>query len=220
MKNRCLIFSRVSTKKQDTSRQCEQLKDYCNSMGYTVVATINEIVSGTVKNSDRDGIQQLLEYSKSGQIDRIIVMELSRLSRSPSQTLLLLEQLELMSVSLFVYNLKVETLLENGKRNPVSQILFSIISEFNRAERDCISERVSSGILNYKKKHGTWGRRVNSCKATSAFLKENSKVVKLLNQGYTIRHIATLADRSVNTVLKVKRLITMFSEPLNSSQIA
>jgi len=51
------------------------------------------------------------------------------------------------------------------------------------------------------------GRPLGTTKSKAQLLSENPKVVKLLKAKRSIREVAKLADRSVNTVLKVKRAL-------------
>jgi DNA invertase Pin-like site-specific DNA recombinase len=86
MRNRCVIFVRVSTKdKQSTDRQVNELNQVASSRNLKVVEVIEEKVSGTLKNDQREGIQRLLDLSRKGKYDILLVSEISRLSRNTYQ---------------------------------------------------------------------------------------------------------------------------------------
>ena len=74
-------------------------------------------------------------------------------------------------------------------------------------EREQISERVKSGLRTAKKNGKTLGRRKGDTKSTDKFLKENQKVISLLNRKMSIRETAKLAECSTFTVQKVKKLL-------------
>lgn len=205
----CVTYSRVSTRNQDFSRQSNELLSYCNQMDYNVIEEITETVSGSKKNIERLGIQRILELSRSGLINKVIVLEISRLGRNTSEILNTLETLSNRGVSVVALNLKIETLLDNGNRNPISEILFTIISEFSRIERTLITERVISGIANARNNPNiTLGRPIGSRKKKDVLLKENKKAVALLKQGFSIRQTATLSKRSPALMFKLKHLFT------------
>ena len=58
-----VIYSRVSSEseRQDTERQTEELKDYADRMGYTIVDVYEEKVSGFKKNEQRPIFSKMLE---------------------------------------------------------------------------------------------------------------------------------------------------------------
>ena len=79
---KAVIFVRVSKKEQDYQRQVEDLRAVAQHQGVQVVAEISEKISGAKRNQDRAGIQQLLELSRRGVIQKVLVSEFSRLGRS------------------------------------------------------------------------------------------------------------------------------------------
>ena len=93
------IFTRVSKKSQDTDRQSTELKAYARRQGYQIVASIEEKISGSTKNEQRPLLQQLLSLAAGGQLDKVLVSEISRLGRRTSEVLQILEQLEKWGVS-------------------------------------------------------------------------------------------------------------------------
>ncbi|GAB3637857.1 hypothetical protein GCM10027422_34470 [Hymenobacter arcticus] len=67
-----VIFVRVSKKEQDYQRQVEDLRAVAQSQAVQVVAEIAEKISGAKRNQDREGIQQLLELSRQGAIQKVL----------------------------------------------------------------------------------------------------------------------------------------------------
>lgn len=140
-----VIFVRVSKKEQDYQRQLEDLRAVARSQAVQVVAEIAEKVSGVRRNQERAGIQQLLELSRQGDIQKVLVSEVSRLGRSTVEVLQIVEELTQLGVSIYVQNFGIETLRE-GQRNPVAQFLFTLLAEFARLERETLRERILSGL--------------------------------------------------------------------------
>jgi DNA invertase Pin-like site-specific DNA recombinase len=101
----------------------------------------------------------------------------------------------------------VETIQPDGKRNPMISMLVSILTEFSVMERESLIERTKSGLAQAKRNGTKLGRPFGSKKSREQLLAENPKVVKLLKSNRSIREIAKLADRSVNTVIKVKSVM-------------
>jgi len=66
-----VIFVRVSKKEQDYQRQVEDLRAMAQSQAVQVVAEISVKISGAKRNQDREGIQQLLELSRRGAIQKV-----------------------------------------------------------------------------------------------------------------------------------------------------
>lgn len=79
----CAVYARVSTRKQKDAgsldRQKSRLLDYCGSSGYKVAHVVEDVASGV--NEDRRGLSKLVDLSKKGEIDRIIVEYKDRLAR-------------------------------------------------------------------------------------------------------------------------------------------
>ena len=76
-------------------------------------------------------------------------------------------------------------------------------------EKTTIRQRIKSGYENFRKNGGKVGRKEGFRKDTEAILSEHKDVVKLLKQGYSVRKVMKLTDKSSGTVQKVKRLIEL-----------
>ena len=77
-----IIFIRKSTLIQEYSHQENLLIDVCKKNNYEIIDIIRETISGTKKNEDREGIQQLknLVLQKKPQV--VVCWEISRISRT------------------------------------------------------------------------------------------------------------------------------------------
>ena len=130
------LVVRVSTKEQDYSessdrRQVADLTTYAKRQDYEIVHIIHETGSAT-KRSNRDGgpfdrpeFDNLLDLSRKKSIRKVLVTEFSRLGRRRSETPALMEAITQEGVSIYAHNLGLETLLANGKRNPVAGIVIA-----------------------------------------------------------------------------------------------
>ena len=198
-----VIFVRVSKKEQDYQRQVEDLRAVAQSQAVQVVAEISEKISGAKRNQDWEGIQQLLELSRRGAIQQVLVSEVSRLGRSTVEVLQIVEELTRLGVSIYVQNFGVET-LKNGKRNPVAQFMFTLLAEFARLERETLRERIRSGMDEARRQGIRIGRPVGATEEKVVFLKKYAAVARQLRAGLSVRKTAKLCEVAINTVRKVK----------------
>jgi DNA invertase Pin-like site-specific DNA recombinase len=201
------IFVRVSKQSQDYQRQISDLQAYATRQGYEVVKVISEKISGAADN--REGIAELLELVESGQIQKVLVSEVSRLGRKTSEVLQVVDELTDQGVSIYVQNFGMETLLPNGKRNSAAGIIFTLLAEFARMERETMIERINSGLAEAKRIGKKFGRPEGSTMTQAELLEKYPKVVKLLKQGQSIRNTAAIAGVSSKTVEKVKKAFTV-----------
>ncbi len=105
-----IIFVRVSRRDQDYQRQIQDLRAIAISMDVEVVKEIAEKISGATKNQHREAIQELLKLVHQGQVDKVLVQEVSRLGRSTVEVLQVVEELTDLGVSIYVQNFGIETL--------------------------------------------------------------------------------------------------------------
>jgi DNA invertase Pin-like site-specific DNA recombinase len=136
----------------------------------------------------------------------LLVSEISRLGRKTSEVLKIEEELTDLGVSILVQNYNLETIVK-GKRNPMAQLVFTMLAEFARVERETLIERINSGLEEAKRKGKVLGRKIGTSKDDKLFLKEKKKVVELLKQGQSIRNTAKICDIAPGTVQKVKKLL-------------
>ena len=201
-----VILVRVSKKEQDYQRQVEDLRAVAQSQAVQVVAEISEKISGAKRNQDREGIQQLLELSRRGAIQKVLVSEVSRLGRSTVEVLQIVEELTQLGVSIYVQNFGIET-LKNGKRNPVAQFMFTLLAEFARLERETLRERILSGMDEARRQGIRIGRPAGVTEEKAVFLKKYAAVARQLRAGLSVRRTAKLCDVAINTVRKVKAFL-------------
>jgi DNA invertase Pin-like site-specific DNA recombinase len=201
------ILVRVSTNKQETDRQINELEKVAKDRGWKVAEICEEKISGSAKIEERAALMRALELAQSGSIKKVLVHEISRVARRSSVAHTFVEKLEECGVSLYWHAQGVETLLPNGKRNPSASIMLAILAEMARAEKETLQERIKSGLVNARK-HGTKsGRAIGRPKGTSLeaadFLAKHKDVVKLLREGQSIRHAAKISGKGGSTVQRV-----------------
>lgn len=135
-------YARVSSEKQDLSRQVDEL----TAAGCDRV--VEEKASG--KHGARRPRWEELINADGGQLrsgDKLVVVELSRLGRSTSQLTALLRDLGERGVGLRILNLGIDT------ATPAGELIFTIIAAVAQMERDLIAERTKSA-LDAKRRRG------------------------------------------------------------------
>jgi DNA invertase Pin-like site-specific DNA recombinase len=208
------ILVRVSSEKQLTDRQITELQAYADQKGYEVVEVLRETVSGRADEVERHGLIRAEELAATGKIKKVLVHEISRLSRKNSITHRFIESLETYGVSLYWHSQGIETLLANGKRNPSAGIMVALLSEIARAEVETLRERIISGISEARKKGVKLGRPIGSSIPIQMFLKKHSDIVRLLKDDHSVRNTARITGKGFSTVQRVKAAMEKNRVPL------
>lgn len=198
-----VLFARVSTFAQDYERQVNELTALANQNGWNVVGIFAEKISGAKRNVERTELLRMVEYVEANNVDKIVVTELSRLGRDTLQVLEVIELFNQKKISLYIENYHIETLTEDGKVNPMSQFLITILAEVARMERKTIKERMDSGYQNFRANGGLVGRKQGYRKPDETMKTEYAEEIRLLKKGYSLRNVAKLTHTSVNTLRKL-----------------
>lgn len=202
-----VISTRVSTNIQDTKRQVEELKEFSSKMNFEVVKVFEEKISGAKENNERPVLMEMISFVKENNIDKVLCWELSRIGRNTIEVLKTIKLLNDNKISLYIKNYNIETFDEKGEINPLSQFMIQILTSVSEMERTTIRQRIKSGYEQYRKNGGVVGRKEGYKKSNEDILNDYKDVVKLLKQGYSVRKVMKLTDRSSGTIQKVKKLI-------------
>jgi DNA invertase Pin-like site-specific DNA recombinase len=198
------ILVRVSTLKQENDRQISELQAYADSKGFEVVEICQEQVSGNADESDRHGLHRTEELARAGMIKKVLVHEVSRLARRNSIAHGFIETLGELGVSLYWHQQGIETLLPNGKRNPAAGIMFALLAEMARAERETLSERIKSGLAEARRKGRKLGRPQGTTVCDKELLSKHADIVRRLKEGHSVRNTAKITGKGGSTVQRVK----------------
>jgi DNA invertase Pin-like site-specific DNA recombinase len=200
------LLVRVSTAKQETDRQTAELQAVAAGKGWTVVEVVREQgISGSSKS--RPGLDHVLDLAESGKIRKVLVHEISRVARRNSVAHAFLDRLDDLGVSLYWHAQGIETLLPNGKRNPAAGIMFALLAEMARAEKETLVERINSGLAEARRKGKTLGRPVGSTLPPSSLLTKHADVVRHLRAGHSIRHVAAITGKAKGTVETIRQIL-------------
>lgn len=200
---KAVILARVSTQKQEYERQINELTSYAKSQNLEILKVFANKISGAKKNEERIEIIELIEFVKLEQIDKVLVLEISRLGRNTLEALKVIELLNENKICLYVKNYGIETIDEKGNINPMAQFLITILLEVSRMERTTIKQRMESGYSNYRAKGGVVGRKAGYRKADEQMKNQYVEEIKLLRKGYSLRNIQKITGTSINTLRKL-----------------
>lgn len=207
--DKVVILARVSTDKQDYERQVNELTEFCSKASWNVERIFANKVSGAKKVEERPEIEAMIDFVKANQIQRVVCLEISRLGRNTLEALKVIQTLNENHVSLYVKNYNLETLTD-GKPNPVTSLICTILLEIAQMERLTIKERMASGRSQYIKRcreQGIkMGRPSTYKKSATAYREQYAKEISLLRKGISLRNVSSITGTSVNTLRKIRNL--------------
>lgn len=206
-----VLLCRVSTAGQDYSRQVDELSDFCSKMGWNVRRIFTAKVSGAKKIEERSELTEMLDYIRGNRIDRVCVLEISRLGRNTLEALKVIRLLNDNGVCLYIKNYNLETLGADGKPNPIASMICTILLEVAQMERLTIMERMASGRDRYIAKCRAegikMGRPGTYRKSDERMRTQYTKELGLLKKGISLRNISAITGTSVGTIRKLYKYL-------------
>jgi DNA invertase Pin-like site-specific DNA recombinase len=171
-------YARVSTQEQNLDRQLVRLEaEGCDRI-YT------EKLSG-VSTSKRIELKNMLDNIEEG--DTVIVCDLSRISRSLSDLLKLVDTIRVKGAS---FKSLKESWIDTTNENPQSKLIMNIMASIYEFEREMLLERQKEGITEAKKRGVYKGR-------PTKYTEKNEKINLALelfqnraSNGYTVKRIS------------------------------
>ena len=206
--DKVVILARVSTDRQEYQRQINELTAYCKNVGWSVEEIFANKVSGAKRIEEREEILSLVEYVREHQIKRVVCLEISRVGRNTLEALKVIQYLTENGVSLFVKNYNLETLDANGKPNPITSLICTILLEIASMERLTIKERMESGRKQYidrcRKEGIKMGRPSTYRKSIGTYKEQYPKEISLIRKGLSLKNISAITGTSINTIRKIR----------------
>ena len=206
-----VLLCRVSTAGQDYSRQVDELSDFCSKMGWNVRRIFTAKVSGAKKIEERSELTEMLDYIRGNSIDKVCVLEISRLGKNTLEALKVIRLLNDNGVCLYIKNYNLETLGADGKPNPIASMICTILLEVAQMERLTIMERMASGRDRYIAKCRAegikMGRPSTYRKSDERMRTQYTKELGLLKKGISLRNISAITGTSVGTIRKLYKYL-------------
>lgn len=195
-----VLYCRVSSLDQKTDRQKVNEKDY--------KLVVEDKCSGAIPFFERPGGIEIRSLVEKRAIQSLSALSIDRLGRDLRDIINTIHYFNEKGICIHFISQGLSTLDPNGKENPISKMMISIlgvIAEMNRAQ---IRENQLQGI-NLAKLRGVYkGRVAGSKEDTLAFLskEKNKRALEYLKKGYKGVEAAKLAGVHLNTVTKIKKL--------------
>ena len=166
-------------------------------------------ISGKIPFSEREKCKELTELVESGKVNEVVVEELSRLGRNTIDVLTTLKFFEDNQVNVVVRGMGNLQSKVNGKKNPIWNLITSVMSSLYELERENILERTEMGRKMYVMNGGKLGRKVGSVENRKDFLKKDrtQKIISLLEKGKSVRDISSRLGVSPKTIVKVRKYV-------------
>lgn len=132
------IYARVSTQEQDSLKQIEICKQYCERNQWEIKFIFNDIISG--KTITRPEFDKLLEAMRRYEFNTIVVTKLDRMGRSLKHLLSLFDEFNAKGINFVAVTQNIDTSTSAGK------LQMQIMGAFAEFERNLISERTKEGL--------------------------------------------------------------------------
>ena len=195
-----VLYCRVSTLDQKTDRQRINEKDF--------KLVIEDKCSGAVPFFEREGGKEIKSLLEKGVKLTLSVLSIDRLGRDLRDIINTIHFFTEKETTIHFISQGLSTLNENGKENPISKMMISILGIVGEMERTQIKERQAEGIKIAKMKGIYKGRIAGSKEDVLSFLAKdkNKKALEYLKKGYKAVEISKLTGVHINTITKIKKL--------------
>lgn len=186
------IYLRVSCSdgRQDSGLQSQKHKalNYCKANSYpdNLLEIYTDKISGG--RSSRPALDRLMQDCRDGKIDTVIVVSLSRLSRSMAQTISLSSEFSSLSIKLVSIQESLDFSTSLGK------LVLGIMSSIFEMEKNLVSDRVVRGLAHAKSQGKVLGRRPTV---------DHSLVIRLYLQKMSYRDISKAVGTSVSNCFRI-----------------
>ena len=189
-----VIYTRVSTEKQEAENQEIQLTEWIDRNGHELVKVYTDVSSGKNTAADRKGLYSLMADLKKPRkgFDMVLFYALDRLSREGTvKTIQYLEMFKQYGVDFHSY---VEPYISS--LGDFSEPIISILSTLAKIEREKISGRTKAGLERARKNGVKLGR-------PKGLNKKSSEILRLKGEGLKIAHISREVGVSRGTIYNV-----------------
>lgn len=166
--------------------------------------------SGLQKFSERKYGSIIMDMCKKGEVDTLIVEELSRLGRNTTDVMIMLDFFKEHNVKLEIRNHNLYSHNPNGTENKTFRLIVGILSNLYENECENIKERTKMGRDYFIEKNNRWGRNVGSVEDRDTFLSKpkTKEVIKFLKMGKSVRDISGRVGCSGKLVSKVRKYMS------------
>jgi DNA invertase Pin-like site-specific DNA recombinase len=184
-----IAYLRASTDRQDLNNQKLEILEFAREKNLHV----DEFVAITIssrKTSKQRRIDELL--ATLSELDTLIVTELSRLGRSTSEVIALVNELVQRQIRVIIIKQNLDLRQNHDMTAKVMITLFSLFAEL---ERDLVSMRTKEALAAKKSQGIRLGKPKGTLQA-SKFDKDRPRIEELLRLGLSVRKMAKVLGYS------------------------
>ena len=186
MTKKICLYARVSTDQQATGleSQVRAMREYCrlNNIKEAELFT-DENQSGA--KASRPALDRMMAMVAAGEVEKVISYSLSRLGRSTTHLLKLMDEMNRHDTKFVSLSERLET------ETPAGRMIFTVLAAVSQLERELIAERVRNGLANARAK----GRQIGRKK-----LRDSALIRSLLKSGMSFRQVSVIAKCSHGSV--------------------
>ena len=196
-----VYYVRVSSIDQKTDRQRINEKEFD--------LVVEDKCSGSIPFFEREGGRKIKQLLDKKIITSLSVWTIDRLGRDLLDILNSIQYLSEQGIRIHFIQQGLISLDDEGKENPISKMIISILGIVAEMERKQIKERQREGI-ELAKLRGVYKGRIKGSKEDIRKFLSKPKVAKsidYLKKGYRASEISKIVGIHVNTITKIKKLI-------------
>jgi DNA invertase Pin-like site-specific DNA recombinase len=196
-----VFYVRVSTIDQKTDRQRINDKEYD--------LLVEDKCSGSIPFFEREGGKKIKQLIDKKILTSLSVWTIDRMGRDLLDVLHTIQFLSEKGIRIHFIQQGLISLDDEGKENPISKMIISILGIVAEMERKQIKERQREGIQ-LAKLRGVYKGRVHGSKEDIRSFLSKPKVAKTidyLKKGYKASEISRIVGIHVNTITKVKKMM-------------
>ena len=192
---RVAMYARVSTDKQSTENQLNELRTTAARLGWVIVEEfVDHGISGTKGREGRPQLDAMLKGVARKDFDIVAAWSVDRLGRSLIDLVGLLQELHSVGIDLYLHQQGINTTTPQGK------LIFGVMGLFAEFERGMIVERVKSG-MDRAKQHGT--KSGNAIGRPSVSVEVEARIRELRASGMGIVKTAKQVGCGVSVVQRL-----------------
>ena len=198
--SKSILYARVSTLDQRTDRQRVTENDFS--------IVLEDYCSGSVPIFERPEGSKLKKMIDRNLVSSISVWQIDRCGRDLRDIINFIHYTSERKIPVTFLSQGLSTLDKDGKENPISKMIISILGVVSEMTRAQILENQRQGIELAKLDPNKYmGRKPGSVEDPIKFLskKKNRQALDLLKNGYKNVEVAKIVGLHPNTITKIKR---------------
>ena len=189
---RCVLYSRVSTDKQQCLNQVIEMTEYTKRSDLEIVRTYQDDSTSSRKEiCQRTQLSQMLCDANLRKFDVLIVSSIDRIARNTKECIEIVNQLNELNIDIIFLREGVDT------RTSIGRMIFHVFSSLGEYEREMIRSRIMIGLNRAREQGKKLGRKtkINESLITAVRL--------LREKEMSIKNISKQLNIGVGTVYKV-----------------